>query len=202
MDLSRPFNINVDYRDRTSPPAWELRIFAEVVLIDKTHDTLHPLVYELKHSMLPLDLDPSGWNAVIHKLPRDAFVCLGQATTLDKQKKQILLSAGNTVSYNYLIIVAGSKSTSPESEDEFSRGVQTLVGALRVKRKMPVSLAAYLVKRHNTSKPFVKNSKGQKRESSMCHIAKSVPSHLAPMTAKKLGINLDLLSKRLYEVLL
>lgn len=199
MDFSRPFSISVDYKDRRSSPAWDLRIFAEVVLIDKTHDALQPLVYQLKDTMLPQDNAPLDWNAAIHKLPRDAFVCLGQAVTIDKQKKQILLNTKDSVSYNYLIIVSGSKPTQVHNEEKFSAGVHTLVGALRVKKKIPLSLATFLAKRYNSGKTETRNVP---RLSSMCSISKPVPSHLAPMAAKKLGINLNLLSKRLYEVLL
>jgi NADH dehydrogenase FAD-containing subunit len=201
MDLSRPFNISVDYQDKRSSPNWELRIFAEVVLIDKTYDASQPQVYQLKDSMTLFNDDSLDWNTAIHRLPRDAFVCLGQAVTIDKQKKQINLVTKNTVSYNYLIIVSGSKPNHTQNEEKFSAGVQTLADALRVKRKIPLSLTTYLTKRYGPVKSMTRNVRGA-RLSSMCSINKSVPPHLAPMTAKKLGINLNLLSKRLYEVLL
>lgn len=201
MDLSRPFSINVDYRDRSSPPAWELRIFADVVLIDKTHDALHPLVYQLKDSMLPLEATPSDLSSVIHKLPHEAFTCLGKAICVDKKKKQILLDTNSTVAYNYLIVVSGSKPIHSGNEEEFSAGVQTLVAALRVKKRMSLSLAAHLAGKRTPARPSSKDTSSP-HLSSKCAVGKPMPPHLSPMRANKMGINLNLLNKRLYEVFL
>ncbi len=53
MEISKTSGINVDYKDRRGPLSWQTRFFAEVILIDKTHSTMHPMIYRLKDDVVP-----------------------------------------------------------------------------------------------------------------------------------------------------
>lgn len=137
MDLSKVFIIGADYKDPKKGPLWDYRLFAEVVLIDKTQPSLNPLLYQLKDTALPLEQQlPFLKQGFLG--PQDAFVHLGDVASIDKKKKQIILNNQTIVAYNYLIIASGSKSNFSHSEHEleFCNGLQALVDAMRMRRKI------------------------------------------------------------------
>lgn len=134
MDLSKALNIGTDYKDRRVTPNWEMRLFAEIVFIDKTHCSIKPLIYQVQDSAFQKDggslTSASSFNSFSH----ESFILLGEVAAIDKKKKQVLLSNKNIVSYNYLVIVTGAQS--PFQHVEFSAGLQALIEALRVKPKI------------------------------------------------------------------
>lgn len=138
MDLSKAFIIGVDYKDAERPLQWEQHLYAEIVLIDKTSSSTNPLLYQLKDTAIPLTDHFSFFNKGLLASPRDAFVFLGDVNIIDKKKKAIYLNNKNVITYNYLIIAAGTKPTllGIMGEDEFAAGLQTLIEAIRVKQKI------------------------------------------------------------------
>lgn len=141
MEISKTLGINADYRDRKTPASWQTRLFAEVILIDKTHDALHPLIYQLKDGVVPTSHQILYWKSGAITLPDEAFVLVGEAHTIDRKNKQILLTNHNTIAYNYMIIASGKKPVFSFESEKFLAAIQALIDALRVKQKIPSSFA-------------------------------------------------------------
>lgn len=151
MDLSKAFIIGVDFKNQQTRPLWEQRVFAEIVLIDKTHSSLAPLLYQIKETAIPLHEHLPYLKKGIPSPTRDAFILLGDVDLIDKRKKEIHLNSKNIVAYNYLIIATGNRPTvyGATQEEEFTAGLQALLDAIRVKNKVP---AAWVSQVMNTTK--------------------------------------------------
>lgn len=202
MDIPKAFNVSGDYKDRTSAPNWEQRLFAEVVLIDKTQNALNPMIYQLKNTALPSFENILNWKADSISLHGDFFTLLGEAVTIDRKKKQILLSNNNVVAYQYLIIASGTKPVFTFEDEKFMAAFQALIEALRVKQKIPSSFA-----------PLITSSK---QANSKCPFFAMLQLNLLPPTRaigkiahpyicqafphKAFGPDLHSINKRLYEV--
>ncbi len=196
MDISKAQSISGDYRDRRSSTNWESLIFAEVVFLDKTHASAKPRLYQLKDSALS-DSPPPLINSNAFSFSGEAFVLLGEMTTIDKKKKQIQLSNKNTVSYQYLVIVSGSKPILTFQEPEFAVGLQTLVDALRVKTKIPPSFP--MLDRN----PFQKNTAkccAAPQKDIFPYIEKFVQPNADSAGSISGSFDLNALNKRLYEI--
>ena len=196
MDLSKVFIIGADYKDPKKGPQWDYRLFAEVVLIDKTHPSLKPLLYQLKDTILPLEQQlPFLKQGFLG--PRDAFVHLGDVATIDKKNKQILLNNQTCVSYNYLIVASGSKSNfhNPDHEAEFCNGLQALVDAMRVRKKIGQSFGPSL-----TGDEKLTPSKLSRFFCSSKNIEKIVVPCLSCEDNNAITFDLGSINKRLFEV--
>ncbi len=121
MDVNKVYI--VDFKDMKSP-AKDTTIFAEIVLIDRTHPAVQPLLYQLNSDSPSHDI--SHFQNHLISLTRDAFQEVGPVDSIDRKHKQILLANKNTVNYKYLIIASGNNNT-------LSSGLQTLIDALKVK---------------------------------------------------------------------
>lgn len=141
MEISKIFCINADYKDRKTPLSWQMPLFAEVVLVDKTHDALHPMIYQLRDGIVPTPHQILYWKSGAVTLPNEAFILVGEALMIDKKKKQIQLANDNTIAYNYLIVAFGSKSIFSFESKKFLSAIQALIDAIRVKQKIPSSFA-------------------------------------------------------------
>lgn len=202
MDFSKTSSINVDFKDRKSAPHWELRLFSEVILIDKTHSALHPMIYQLKDKTLPASEHFLDRRIDASTLPREAFILLGEAVMIDRKKKQILLTNKNTVAYNYLIIASGTWPVFTYHDEKFMAAFQALIEALRIKSKIPSSFAAV--------KPALLNTKAKSPIFAIQQSKTSPPSHTICTIAqpyicksyipRSSGPNLHAINKRLYEV--
>ena len=196
MDIIKAQSIYGGYRDRTTSPNWESLLFAEVVFLDKTQDAAKPRLYQLKDTALS-DSPPPLINSDAFSFSGEAFVLLGEVDSIDKKKKHILLSNHNTVAYQYLVIVSGSKPIFTFQEPEFGAGLQALVDALRVKSKLAASLSS--------PKPSISEKGPAKRipaqeDTSSPLIEKFVNPNLASAGTKPRAFELNALNKRLYEI--
>lgn len=138
MDLGKNHTISADYKDRRSSPQWELRLFAEVIFIDKGHHGLHPLIYQLRDNAFPSLDHIIHWKTNAIKLPNEAFSLLGEAAAFDRKKKQILLTNHNTVAYNYLIVGSENSQRFTIEDQKFMDAFHALIEALRLQQKIPM----------------------------------------------------------------
>lgn len=130
MELSKVVLIGaIDRLGSFKPQLGKQRLFLDVVFIDKTHQELQPLLYQLKQESLNYRADEE-----FRFMQRDAFIMIGEVIRIDKQNKQIILSNDNVVSYNQLIIASGSKSGS--AEEDFSVGFRSFVEAIKVQKNI------------------------------------------------------------------
>lgn len=132
MDVVKNASIEGTFRNLNQPQNWEMLLFAKVVFLDKTHANNHPMLYQLKDSIIG-DSTHFLLTEPINILPNDAFVQLGDVVELDKKKKHALLSNKNTVAYEHLVIVSGTKPLHSCNDPELSAGLQALIDALKMK---------------------------------------------------------------------
>jgi Pyridine nucleotide-disulphide oxidoreductase len=204
MDLSKAFNIDVGYRDKQTRLEWNLRLFAEVVLIDKIHSSLKPLLYQLKDNAFILKDYSTYRKGAFSSLPNDAFVLLGEVVSLDKKNKQILLSDKNIVAYNYLIVASGARPNLVGSiqDEEFFAGLQALIDALRVKKKIPMAFASHELS--GTCDNSKQTHYSQNNWNHPLFPSKNIDKVAHPrMSSRKETVdifNLAAINKRLYEV--
>lgn len=108
--------------------------FAEVVLVDNSHQALKTLLYQLnKEAIQNNDLIGMPKDLIIEH--GDAFTLIGEIDLIDKKNKLIYLSNKKTVAYNYLILANSTEQICITKQDDgFFNGLQNLVHALRVRK--------------------------------------------------------------------
>lgn len=130
MDIeSRAMILGVDLRRLERPDSSE-HLFAKIILIDKSHDILKPLLYQWEgedNLLSPFTLiDPS------------AFVMKGSILHRDEEKKLIYLTNHVTISYEHAIIFNSSYGT--PDYGELTTAVRTLVEAIKIRSQIPQHL--------------------------------------------------------------
>ena len=136
MELpQRAVIIGVNTRDLENNSSSQ-HIFADVILIDKSHNSLLPQLYQVKGK--PVEEHEQGYTPI----ERDGFLMIGEVIKIDKVKKQIHLNPNKTVSYNYLILASGMSQSSLGSlhDHECAAGVHTLLDALKIRKNLPLHL--------------------------------------------------------------
>jgi NADH dehydrogenase FAD-containing subunit len=129
---------NLENVGKTPPPP--RHIFADIILIDKTQDSVNPSLYQIRKDTINenddyLALKRNGYFSI----DRNAFMITGTVVLIDKKKKIITLSNENTVSYNHLILANGIHPP-PDGcvhDEEFVAGLHALLEALRVRKNLP-----------------------------------------------------------------
>lgn len=205
MELLKAFQINVDYKDRRTPLNWDSMQFSEIIFVDKTHSANFPLVYQLNDQKLTLDQILSINRASGLSFSRDSFMIVGEVLSIDKKKKQILLTNRKIIVYTHLIIASGTKPLSSFQDKELAAALQALTDALRMKSKIPTSFPTHL-KRASPLVPARKNNTffavsdkptDSDEEHSICKI---VHPYIISSKQKFNSLNLDTLNSRFYEV--
>jgi hypothetical protein len=143
MDLyHRALIIGVNLRDLERPTTSQ-HIFTDVVLIDRSNEILHPLVYQLQSDALSSHSDSAIYPQGLLKLEENAFAMIGEVLSIDRTKKLITLTNHITVSYKHLIVASGLRQTVLGSnyEDNLAYGVTALIEALRVRRNISSALS-------------------------------------------------------------
>lgn len=205
MDLSKAFQISVDYKDRRTPTNWEMLQFAEVVFVDKTHPANKPLLYQLSDPKLSLEqiLNICKTNSL--SFSREAFLLVGEILSIDKKKKHILLSNKSTVAYNHLVIASGKKPVLSFQDEELAAALQALTDALRVKPKIPASFPAEVKKPSNLvshkkkETTFAVSDKSEVSQDKE-NIERIVHPYIVAGEQKFNSFGLDALNSRFYEV--
>lgn len=113
----------VEFKD-INKPIESKDFYAEVVLIDRSHPAVQPLLYQLTHESFPSD-NKTGFRHDLITMSRESFREVGPVSSIDRRHKQIRLENQGTVTYKYLIIANGAHQT-------ITGGLQTLFDALRV----------------------------------------------------------------------
>jgi hypothetical protein len=194
MEPIKTFNIGIgaNYRDRKDPLSWEMRQFAEIVFIDKTRENTAPQLYQLKDDTICLE-ELAQWKTNAAFFPKESFLLVGEIASIDKKRKQILLTNQNVVAYRYLVIAAGTMPVVTVYGDEFTAGINALIDALRIKAKIPSSFA-------DPSKLSEKSVTPSQTEGYEGQIDKIVQPSIHSATAATHGCELNAINKRLYEV--
>lgn len=206
MDFSKSFQVSGDYKDHHQAPLqWESLQFADIVFVDKTHPEAHPLVYQLKDNKASIDEMLALCKSHPISFSREAFVLIGEGVMIDKKKKQILLGNKNTIAYEHLVVVSGTKPLQSFDDEELAAALQTLTDGLRVKSKIASSFIspARLKSTHIPSfRSFDSTSDKQKIAICRSHhnIDRVVHPYITGIKSKAISFGLSALSKRLYEV--
>ena len=202
MDLNnRSVIIGVNIRDIENPLSAK-HLFVDVVLIDKSHEILHPLLYQLKNDALRAnqDLEQLRRNGYV-SLDHNSFAMVGEVLGIDKKKKQIYLKNNDTVSYKHLILATGLKQTHMGSvhDEELSVGFHTLSEALRINKNTEHLRQSIPLEhlRFNNHKPHTLSSQGPSEEVTIQNLIKTLSSH---DYSKSLNMTLAGTNRRLYEV--
>lgn len=109
--------------------------FAEVVLIDRTHLGIDPLLYQVKKEHMPDDDNILALKHGILTLQNDPLIMMGEVVVLNRKQKQISLKNGNIITYRYLIINSGSQ------DNEFAAALNVLFHALLLSKKIPTAIS-------------------------------------------------------------
>lgn len=124
---------SVSFKDPYHIPSTS-HTFAEVVLIDKSPPTVQPVLYQLKIEHLNDD--------EIICLGHEDFIYVGEIQSINKARKQIILTNQNMVTYHHLIVSASpNPATEAMNQDEqFHAGLQALIEALKMRKQIPNTL--------------------------------------------------------------
>lgn len=135
---NRAVIIGVNLRDLENPMSGR-HIFVDVVLIDKSNEILHPLLYQLKNEAMRSERELEQFRRDGYmSLDHNAFAMIGEVLTIDKKKKQIHLKNEDTVTYKHLITASGLSPTQIGSihDQEMTAGFHTLTEALRINKNI------------------------------------------------------------------
>lgn len=196
MDLSRVGldRLNVEFKDMKSGSMIQ-RTFAEVVLIDRTNPHSTQMCYTLKNEKVFNDDDFESFKRGCYNYDKNDFFLVGEVRSIDKHQKHVILDNQNSISYNHLIIASGSHHSMVY---EFIAGVNTLVDAIRVRKKIPSAFSDAV---KSTSKKKMKSSKTNSNDLNfprkIDNIKKNKINKLRQSDSSNLLNNPN---KRLYEV--
>jgi NADH dehydrogenase FAD-containing subunit len=130
MDYAAQFVNRIEFQ-RSKGQGVSQHTFAEVVLLDKSYIGSQPSLYLLKDQALKDASDASFWNN------KDLFSHAGYVESIDKKHKIIFLTNQNAITYEHLIVAAGSGSVfGPPLDEAFASGLQRLVDALKIQGKI------------------------------------------------------------------
>src|SRR5688500_7235115 len=110
----------------------------DVTVIDRTnHHLFSPLLYQVATAGLSA---PSVAAPIRHILAkqRNATVLLGEAKSIEPQKKEVVLEDDSRMPYDYLIVATGSTHSYFGHDDwePFAPGLKTLEDALEIRRRV------------------------------------------------------------------
>lgn len=137
MEFSRPEISGVYPRDALRQRQ-SVHTYVEVAVLDRTQKS-GMYLYEVKRSLL----DSLNTPFSTADLKSDSFVLLGEVKTIYKERRQMELLDGTSITYSHLVVVFGSNAPIPTfyQTEEFSAGLHTLSDALRVRGKIPDAFA-------------------------------------------------------------
>lgn len=125
------------FRQDKFKPYDNTHLYAEVVLLDKTFSSNHPLLYQLHLDALGIEDPLFNSYATSHSLQQHVELISGEISQIDKQKKVIILSDMSTVRYKYLIVMNGAIQdalSDIEKDEALAAGLSTLQDALKIKQ--------------------------------------------------------------------
>jgi NADH:ubiquinone reductase (H+-translocating) len=113
----------------------------DVWVIDKTnHHLFQPLLYQVATAAL----SPADIAVPIREILspyENITVLMGEVSSIDKQKKMVILKNGDEISYEYLIVALGARHSYFGKDDweQYAPGLKTLVDALKIRERILMS---------------------------------------------------------------
>ena len=113
----------------------------DVLLIDKSnHHLFQPLLYEVATAAI----SPGEIATPLREILRNqnnTSVIMGEVTHIDKIKKQITISNGDRIGYDYLIISIGARHSyfGKDEWEPFAPGLKTIGDALKIREQILIS---------------------------------------------------------------
>lgn len=110
----------------------------DIVLLDRTnHHLFQPLLYQVATAAL----SPGEIAYPIREIFRqqkNTMVIMGEATSIDKENKQVILANGDTVHYDYLILAVGARHSyfGNDQWEPFAPGLKTVSDALKIRERI------------------------------------------------------------------
>lgn len=196
MDLSRigMDRLNVQFKDMKAGMKIQ-RMFAEIILIDRTHPAGTQMCYIMKNDKVFNDSDIENFQQGHYNIDKEDFLLIGEVISIDKRQKYVTLKNENSISYNHMIIASGSQHSMTY---EFIAGVNTLVDAIRVRKKIPSSFADTL---KTVTKRKMKSSKTSSNDLNFPKKIENVKSRkMNKQRSNDSSCLLNNPNKRLYEV--
>lgn len=125
----------IDFKnfDRELPPH---HVVANILFIDKSHEGLFPMAYQLLHDLDFHDNHLGDLESTLDRLDNSSFLVLGDVETINKNEKIVSLTGGNSVRYTYLILISNRTQHHlhpSERFEEFVAALRTLIHAIRTK---------------------------------------------------------------------
>lgn len=113
----------------------------ELTLIDKkNHHLFQPLLYQVASAALsPADIATPLRE--ILRSQKNTTVLMGEVQNIDKDKKQVKMTNGDLIGYDYLVVAVGARHSyfGNEQWSEFAPGLKTLSDALSIREKILTS---------------------------------------------------------------
>src|SRR5580692_8802528 len=113
----------------------------DILVIDKTnHHLFQPLLYEVATAAL----SPGEIATPLRETLRDqknTTVIMGEVASIDKQSKQITLSNGHAITFDYLIVATGARHSyfGNDRWETFAPGLKTISDALKIREQVLIS---------------------------------------------------------------
>ncbi len=130
-------------------------IYSEIVLLDKSLSPTHPLLYQLHVDALAIANSPFFCTSGPPSLQRHAELITGEVSSIDRLKKEIVLSDMSTVRYKYLIVINGELNGAYYSHDKdvaLAAALATLQDALKIQSHLVTCLPSQPVKEKSSVK--------------------------------------------------
>lgn len=113
----------------------------DVLVIDKTnHHLFQPLLYEVATAALsPGEIATPLREVLRHQ--RNTSVIMGEVTSIDKVGKKLLLSNGEAIAYDYLILAPGARHSyfGNDQWEPYAPGLKTISDALKIREQVLIS---------------------------------------------------------------
>lgn len=113
----------------------------DILLIDKkNHHLFQPLLYQVASAALsPADIATPLRE--IFSTQKNTSVIMGTVEKIEKEKKQIMLANGDTITYDYLVIAPGARHSyfGNDQWEPLAPGLKTITDALQIREKILVS---------------------------------------------------------------
>lgn len=129
--------INPDYKN-SSPQYKQHSRIIDFVMLDTTSQHEGGLAYQLIKDIAFTEEELKEIKEGIYPIPRPPFSPLGLVQEVKLHSKQLILTDGNTIQFNHLVVVKGTQPSLLSYE--FISAFYTLVDALRVQKWVPEAM--------------------------------------------------------------
>jgi NADH:ubiquinone reductase (H+-translocating) len=113
----------------------------DLVLLDKTnHHLFQPLLYQVATAALSPGEIAYPIREIFRK-QKNTMVVMGEASSIDKEKKQVILANGDLIGYDYLVLATGARHSyfGNDQWEPFAPGLKTITDALKIRERILVS---------------------------------------------------------------